>query len=175
METVIQERNAQIPPHPAVAVQKEKFLPEWIIVMLLLVFPPVAWYIMWRENHYHNWFTSLLLVSGILSLLTFFPMLYAIPQIATIYQSLNLSTSGTFIAIVWIYSGIVLSIFELVLAFVIREKVKAQGHASNQLLLFAVLILCVTYLLISVGSIGMGLSIIVPLYKVLQSSSQLGI
>jgi hypothetical protein len=129
---------------------------------------------MWREKHYHSWFTSLLLISGILSLFTFFPMLYAVPQIATIYQSLYLPSSSTVIAILWIYSGIVLSFFELVFAIVIWGRVREHGHVSNKLLLGAVLILCVTYLLVSVGTIAIGLSIIVPLYKVLQSS-QLGV
>ncbi len=63
-----------------------KFHHPGVITTLLLVFPPAAWYIMWKHEKYHSWFPKLLLfytvptlVIYVLQLLFLIPRLHANP------------------------------------------------------------------------------------------------
>jgi hypothetical protein len=44
-----------------------------VIVTLLWVLAPVAWFLMWRDKRYHSWFPHLLWINGtIFAVITFF-------------------------------------------------------------------------------------------------------
>lgn len=43
---------------------KKSFSKHGIIVILLWVAAPLAWYLMWRDKKYHNWFPHLLWING---------------------------------------------------------------------------------------------------------------
>ena len=58
-----------------------------VIVALLWLFAPAAWYLMWQDKKYHSWFAPLLLVNGIVIGIMIITQSYVfIPYISALYE-----------------------------------------------------------------------------------------
>lgn len=81
-----------------------------IIVFLLWVAAPVAWFLMWRDKKYHSWFPHLLWINGVIfAVVTFF----SIPMLVTKNQ----------LAVLVIPAAFCLSTFQIWTGITIRKKV----------------------------------------------------
>src|SRR5690348_8872956 len=47
-------------PKPVAPTRYHPHLPHWVVILLLLFVPPVAWWHMWKNHRYHSWFPYVL-------------------------------------------------------------------------------------------------------------------
>lgn len=144
--------------------------PKWIVIALLLFFPPVAWYFMWKEKQYHSWFSIIILLYAVIPLITLGTMLlFVIPQLMELYDSLNIQNPTAPYIYPAVIGGIVISIAQILYAVYIRKQVKTHGQLSKNLLIITVTILALNYLFASLGTAAINLSVITPIYTLVNS------
>ncbi len=121
--------------------------PRSLIVMLLLILPPLAWFLMWRDKTYHHWFGKILLVSAGISLafLGFF-YIFVYLRIGELYQSLGLPTANETLAVSAIGIGIFLTLLEIFYAWYVYRMTKNGYLTPFQLLVTIIFLLLNSYL-----------------------------
>src|SRR5688572_3178363 len=79
---------------PIIPTTSEKHTPAWLIIILLLLFWPLALLLIYTDRKYHSWISHLLVSIGIIAIiLNVSIMLFIIPQLTLLYKSLELSYS----------------------------------------------------------------------------------
>lgn len=93
------------------------------VPILLLIFPPAAWYIMLKNpEKYNNWFPKILLF-------------YTIPTIIIFFvQILFLSSKLTFAATLPLYVGIIFYISQVIFSLILRNEIKNQSPEVKNLI-----------------------------------------
>ena len=65
--------------------------PLFLVLLLLVFFPPAAWYVMWKEKDYHRWFAWLIGIYGLFTLIGSLLIRFVlIPYSDKLYTSLGL-------------------------------------------------------------------------------------
>lgn len=65
--------------------------PLFLVLLLLVFFPPAAWHVMWKEKDYHRWFAWLIGIYGLLTIIGSIIMRqFLIPYSDKFYASLRL-------------------------------------------------------------------------------------
>jgi len=140
----------------------ENAIPKWVIIVLLLIFPPVAFYLMWKEKSYHKWFANLLIFVGSLtSILGIIQILIVTPKLLDLYKEFNTKISPTHS--VAAYLLIVFGIIEFSFGIYLKNKLKME-HATKKFLATAVGFLLISYLFGGYLQAQSVLSVITPIY-----------
>lgn len=125
--------------------------PRSIIVFLLLVLPPLAWFFMWIDKTCHHWFSKMLIISGLFSLI-FIGLFYLTVGVQTRQLNSALGTDNTGAQQVIMFSllgGIAAALLQIVLGLFIHYYLK-HHEALNKLLLFFCVVLLSASLAIAV-------------------------
>ena len=94
-----QNQQSSVPPSnlpsiPTSPPQIDKHTAVWLVILLFLVFPPAALFIIFKEKYYHGWLAILLWLYAIPLFLTYLVMrISVIPQLENLYKSLNVPNS----------------------------------------------------------------------------------
>jgi hypothetical protein len=139
-------------------------IPTWIMIVLVLTFPPAAFYLMRSQKKYHRYFPLLLLVLGGVIFLVFAAILFLVlPKLNSFYVTYSI-TPMNFpgpVSVIAIFFGLIQ--FALG-AYGQVEINKAEGLARwflNLSLVFLALDYCLVFLL----PILIALSVIFPIYS----------
>ena len=102
---------------------------SWVIVLFLLLFPPVAFYLLWKDKAYHGWFYSLNIFFGI-SLVVFgiFMKVFLIPLLTKAFSTVGAKQPGSSSALIIIL--IVFAIFQICFGFYLKNKRNPDGSLS---------------------------------------------
>jgi hypothetical protein len=134
MEPTPSTQLTQTPQTPATSA-------PWFIILWLVIFPPVAWYLMWKESHYHRWFAYLLWLNS-------FPTISALLLIFIVYPRilalLNYIPSDQLIALALI---VIFGILQLTLGFIVFRKTASQMPLTKTMLLVTIITLSIWYLI----------------------------
>jgi hypothetical protein len=137
-----------------------------VIILLFLIFPPIAWYFMWKEKSYHIWFSSLLFLYAFFSVILTASMLFIVlPSIPTLYAGLNAETPDTQRYYPISIMVLVFCFFQAAFAIYTRKKTLQNQGLSNNLLALSILLLVVSYIVTSFGIGTLTSLIITPLYS----------
>lgn len=120
--------------------------PRSIIVFLLLVLPPLAWFFMWIDKTYHHWFAKMLIVSGLLSLvfLAFFYFTVGV-QTTQLYNALGMKNMDAEQMIRFsMLGGAAAALLQIVLGVFIHYYLQHHGALTKPLLLLTVVLLSVS-------------------------------
>lgn len=138
------------------------------VLVLLFLFPPAAWYIMWKNKQYHSWFPMLLILNALIPLVTLIIMLlFVVPQLMTLYNNLNVQPN--FSPYPLIITAIILSGIQILFAIYIRQRVKKYGQLSQNLLVVTLIFLITNFLITFLGIGAIQLSIISPIYNLINT------
>ncbi|HRN96108.1 MAG TPA: hypothetical protein PLD54_01540 [Candidatus Levybacteria bacterium] len=139
---------------------------RWTLIILLIVFPPFAWYLMATNKHYHKWFAYVILINGVIPLLVsiFFAIFY-MPSLLSIHQSLGLEPPG-YGNLMW---GVGLSVICIVLGIYFKIAVKKQGSLTKTQMIFGVITVILSYILPAVSYMYSLMSVIIPTYTAISS------
>ena len=89
------------------------------VLLLLVFFPPAAWYVMWKEKDYHRWFAWLIGIYGLFTLIGSLLIRFVlIPYSDKLYTSLGLE-QPTISPFSFVNYYFVLGIVEIILALVL--------------------------------------------------------
>lgn len=125
-------------------VQPHKYA-NWLVTLLLLVFPPAAFYFMWRDATYHKWFVWMSwFLGGFLVVYFLFANYFLVPRINTLVSAAS-APQISFGFIEWV-SVFGLGIAQFVVGFVLRMQLKKAGKISTLWLVIAVALLLIDYL-----------------------------
>jgi hypothetical protein len=128
----ISPAEQNLPTQPVQASGQEHHIPAIVITLLLLFFPPLAFWFIYKDKKYHSWFFSLILLAGIASILiNMFSIILIIPQLSLLFANLNIPYAPSLVYIeLW---GINLfSIATIIFAFVFKHKLKTQPEKSQK-------------------------------------------
>ena len=141
----------------------------WIIILLLIFFPPLAWYFMWREPRYHTWFPVLLLIYSAISLtilsIVFF---FVYPQINKLYESLDVVKPNSWSQYA-IYALFALAVLQILFSFVLFRQLKIHHILKKNYLVATIFFLALYYLSTPIFSVFAQLSAITPIYTLTNS------
>jgi hypothetical protein len=117
-----------------------------LILFLLLAFPPIAWYFMWRDKTYHHWFGKLLIISGILALGITLSSFAAIgTSIDRLYASLGVTNAHQSLITMTTYLGIAFAIIQVLFGLYLQHRMKKQPSMSRSELSLAVFLLAASF------------------------------
>lgn len=108
--------------------------PTWLVTLLLLFFPPAAWYFMWKEKRYHFWFPILLWLYGGLTLtVSSVYVFYVLPRILEVFKQLN--TQIPSYTPVLSYLSIIYGLVQLIFGVFLWKRIKSASKMSKNLLI----------------------------------------
>ena len=133
----------------------------WVVYLFLAFFPPVAFYLLWRDKAYHSWFATLCWLFGAsLVLFSFSFNFYVLPKINTVISEFSpkkIETGAS--GLIWL--TIILGIMQFVFGFFLKRKFNDNGELST-----AYLFVCLTFLILDyVLPLLVYLTVITPLYN----------
>lgn len=121
-----------------------------LILILLVLFPPLAWYYMWKENKYHNWFASVLMIDGLIFIGTSILLMAAVyPPITQLYDSLALP--HPVLAETLPYVFIIIGVIEILYGLYLKTQTRNTKSLSKSLLVVAVFLLLVHFIGLPLG------------------------
>ncbi|GEM_PF-6533007 len=124
---------------------EEKRPHHLLVIFLILVFPPAAFYILWKYKGYHSWFPHLMWLSGILLFIyTLLINFFLLP-----YVSRALISSGNPNAAVgrgWIYVLLVFFIGQSIFGFYLRVIFKNKGDISRLMMALSIFLFGLDYI-----------------------------
>lgn len=125
------------------AKQNHKYA-SWLVSLLLLVFPPVALYLMWRDKTYHSWFAWISWVFGGFLLLYFLFINYVL--VPRINGMIAVASAQKVVFSLWDWVLVLgLGIGQFGLGFLLKKQIKKTGSLTAILLIVAILLLVADY------------------------------
>lgn len=141
----------------------------FIVTLLLFIFPPIAWYFMWKEKRYYSWFVTLIIIYGVVYFLLFASQAFIVgPKLSALYQSMNTAQPTTSKILPFIMT--ILTLLQIGFGIYLMGKIK-KGNVTKTNLLISVIILAFDTIGISFAAGSIMLSTILPIYNL---TSQFG-
>ena len=116
---------------------------HFVIVLLLWLFAPGAWYLMWKDKTYHSWFAPLLFVNGIVvGFMVITQAFVVIPWISRLYDYYGIHPLPFFSSVMAL-SIVLFAIIQIIYGYHIRKiakkhKVVVDHHIRLILLMFTI-------------------------------------
>lgn len=134
---------------------------RWTLIILLIVFPPYAWYLMAKYRMYHGWIANVILFNGVFPLLvSVLVAVFYLPTLLDLQQSLGVESYNY-----WGFtSGIVISVVLIVLGMYFKMKVKKQRELTRKQVVAGIMTIIGSYILTYVSFVISMMSIIYPIY-----------
>lgn len=139
-------------------------IPPWLLVVLLVFFPPAALYFMWKVRRYHSWFGVMLMLYGVMMLVVSgIQILVVMPRMMALYADFNVKVPAY--GFVVNYGGLVYGILQILLGMYVWRTVKKVGELSKRQLFLASAILVLNLLAVGLVPATAVLSVVLPLYN----------
>jgi len=144
--------------------------PVWLIVLLLLLFWPAAFYLMYKDKRFHTWFPVLLWIYAIpFLLLSLVYAFFVIPQLNALLVSVNaVHPSLTIIYVIIALVDVVL-IIEIIFAFYAKKQIREDTIHANKALLITITLLILNITICYLYSVFLSLSVITPIYSLMSA------
>lgn len=131
-----------------------------LITLFLFVFPPISWYLLWKDKTRHGWFPNLLIIYAATTLLTYVPFQFlAVPQLSNLYNITETSSTNPLLT----YFYIVISAAQLAYGIYLKRKPKPFINAQ---LAISTLMLAINFAIMTVGIYSTILSILKPITSI---------
>ena len=119
---------------------------SWVIIFFLTLFPPIAFYLMWKDEKYHGWFAYLNWLFGI-SLVLFSAFLFfaILPKINSLYAQIgyqNPNKGGTFAVVM-----VIVAVLQIIWGFILKKKQRGDGKLSTTYLLISIALFALDYII----------------------------
>lgn len=123
---------------------------SWKIVLALAIFPPVAFYLMWKDKNYHSWLVSLHWLFGF-SLLAFvgFLQFVLMPKLGVLYRELGIPQANSTGTTIGIYL-LILAVVQVIYGFVLKRVQKQKGELPRLHLAITMFVFLLDYILPSI-------------------------
>ncbi len=116
-------------------------LSTWFLIFLLIIFPPLAWYFLYKDKRYHRWFPILLYIYGALLLVSVGVMQTSIMQLIGLYNGMGVKVPFTVYTSVPI--GIVFAAVMILFGLFLGMKIRAEK--DNKGILITVILFFVSF------------------------------
>lgn len=111
---------------------KHHYSKHAIVVALLWLFAPAAWYLMWRDKKYHSWFPPLLYVNGfVIAGMVFIQTGTYIPWMQEIYSYYGAHPVSFLGALAGVLMGLY-AIIHLIFGIYFKRKVTRHGRLVDE-------------------------------------------
>lgn len=145
-------------------VQKSSIQP-WLVIILLIAIPPLAFYAMFKDKYYHFWFLVTLWIYATISLISSFALrFFTFPQLATTYKELNIRFPDGAVYIILLLF-IFFSTFEIIYGVIIKTTFKREVGLSKFQLWSLIILLILHILIFGFGTSYVITNILSPLYN----------
>lgn len=110
-------------------------LPHWIVILLLIFIPPVAWWHMWKNHRYHTWFPYVLwLNAAVMFGFAAYVIVHFYPLLTTFYDSATYIFAS--------HIGLLLfAIFEIIFGFYLVKMFKNEAMLRRKILAVVIVLL----------------------------------
>lgn len=136
----------------------------WIVVALYFVFPPAAWYFIYKEEKFHRWLPNLLIIFGIIYTLLFTSyLIFVIPKLTNLYNEIGAAAPKNSSIYLSISAG--LSLIQLIFGIYLSRKIKVTGKLPKTLLIISILLLALDQFGVGFAVGLIVLSTILPIYN----------
>lgn len=144
--------SQQSPTKPAIPTQPQSTVHRWMMLILLLTFPPIAWRYMWKDHRYHSWFLYILVLNGLgmLGLFGYF-LFFAYPELVKLFRDLHIPEASTKTIFVIHIGFLVLGVFELLLGTYLKFSRKDMQILSKPLIALIIFLLFLNLLALPIS------------------------
>lgn len=140
--------------------------PKWIVILLLIIFPPASWYIMCKEKIYHRWFPVIIIIYSCSILLTTGSIMFLVlPNMLKLYENLELPNPIDLYIYPIIITLIVLVIIQILFSFYLKKYIENNGVLSKNLLIITIIFLILNYLFYSFTPAILSMLLMNPIYR----------
>ena len=134
-----------------------------IVILLLIIFQPIAWFLMYKEKIYHRWFPYILWLNAVIAPFAYRLMIVSMSQVEVTYRRLNISSPNANLYTAF-YVIIAESIVDIIAGVLLYRKINSQ-NSYDKFLKIVIWLLVLTFSS-AVFIFGYSsLSNIVPLYN----------
>jgi hypothetical protein len=146
--------------------------PASMIIFLLLVFPPAAWFLIWIDKTYHHWFGKILIFSGIFAIIITLSSFATIgTQTDQLYASLGVKNSNAALITLTNYLGVVFALLQIFFGIYIQRIMRHKNSLSRTELCITVLLLATSLYVALIPSLLVFQDIYPALYNLYQGPS----
>jgi hypothetical protein len=133
------------------------------IAAALLIFPPLGFFLMYKDSHYHRRFSTLLYLGALTPLYLFLVQIWFVaPQLSSVYQGLGAPLPKNTNSIFTILT--IISLLQIPLGFVLNHKIKSSSSYKS-FMLGTIFVLVTNFFLTSyVISLALN-SLLEPIYN----------
>ena len=139
----------------------------FLIIALLLTFPPLAFIRMWKEPPYHRWFAYFLGITGIISVvLPIAFMIYITPKLVTLYHDFGRTydvPQNNTTSLIAIASGII----QLIIGVWVFYKTRGKQALGKFTLIVTVILVSMGLVVAFISYQNIALSALLPVYNLL--------
>lgn len=139
--------------------------PKWIVILLLIIFPPASWYIMCKEKIYHRWFPVIIIIYSCSILLTTGSIMFLVlPNMLKLYENLELPNPIDLYIYPTILTVTVFAIMQAFFSIYIKKYIDNNGVLSMNLLIITIIFLILNYLFYSFTPAVLSMLMMNPIY-----------
>lgn len=126
--------------------QEEKRPHHLLVIFLILIFPPAAFYILWKYRTYHSWFSGLIWTTG--SIIFAYTMALNFIVLPYITRAISVAGVGGVAGDnKWVWVMLIFSIAQIVFGFYLRRVFKQRGEIARWMMISCVCIFVLDYAL----------------------------
>jgi hypothetical protein len=143
VESVVSVQAPNIPVSPHV-----RHIPKGIMILLLLIFAPLAFYFIYKDQKYHRWMVYILYIEGVG--VVFYEMMRLLIYIMEVYSPISTSTlkGHPTIEVFVLHVGLMVGGLALIILGKRLSKKMSTGDNYKGLQIGAIILLLVEYLVI---------------------------
>jgi hypothetical protein len=172
-----QNQQTPVPLPPDNPVVQENYTAVWKIILLIVFLPPIAWFLLYKQKHYHSWFSYLLVLRAIPELIfsTAFAFII-IPKLTPFLEQFGTKNNPTFLIYITLALLSLLAVLEIIFAVIIFKQYHQTNTVSKKLRLFAIALLFIdllAYFFISPATVQSALEPIYSLSSKIQQTNTL--
>lgn len=124
--------------------QEERRPHHLLVIFLILIFPPAAFYILWKYRTYHSWFSGLIWTAGFIIFAYTLVMNFIILPYITKAISVA-GVGGNTFDNKWVYLLLIFSIAQIIFGFYLRRVFKVKGDIPRLMMILCVCIFVLDY------------------------------
>jgi hypothetical protein len=150
--TTIPQPNVQtIAPPPAPGYHHTA---NWLMLLMLFVFPPVGWYFMWKEKEYHTWFATTIFIYGLFGFVLNAMLIVIIaPMLPGVLDRYGIADRSFIPTPSLLILGILIADAQMFFGIYLWRIVKKQGKLGRKILFITAILLFVNYIIPTVSAI----------------------
>lgn len=123
---------------------QEKRPHHLLVIFLILIFPPAAFYILWKYKTYHSWFSGLIWTTGfIIAAYTLAINFLVLPYVAKAISVAGIG--GQLVDNKWIWVLLTFSVLQIIFGFYLKRVFKEKGDIYRWMMISCFCIFLLDY------------------------------